>query len=101
MRATVSAPIQQAEALSGWCSRMEASPTMRSFFQRRCPKCTASAIPAKRAAADDPQRRDLAVLRFEHLAVGSDDEMVLHPCADLRVAAFGGNEEVGRALGSQ
>src|SRR5258706_2503687 len=49
----------------------------------------------------DAQGRDLAVLRFEHLTVGGDDEMVLHPGADLRVAAFGGDEEIGRALGTQ
>ena len=49
----------------------------------------------------DAQGRDLAVLRFEHLAIGGDDEMVFHAGADLRVAAFGGDEEVGRALGAQ
>ena len=47
------------------------------------------------------QRRDLAVLRFEHLAIGRDDEVVLHPGADLGVAAFGGDEEVGRPLSAQ
>ncbi len=46
----------------------------------------------------DAQRRDLAVLRLEHLAVGGDDEVVLHPAADLGVAAFGGDEEVRRTL---
>src|SRR6202163_2688573 len=40
----------------------------------------------------DAQRRDLAILRFEELAVGGDDEVVLHPRADLRVAAFSGDE---------
>ena len=49
----------------------------------------------------DAQGRDLAVLRFEDLAIGGDDEVVLHPGADLRVAAFGGDEEIGRALGPQ
>src|SRR6202158_2641922 len=49
----------------------------------------------------DAQGRDLAILRFEHLAIGGDDEVVLHPGADLRVAAFGGDEEVGRALGTE
>ena len=72
-------------------------------------------MPASRAAADDPQPlpigisfsmwirewRDLAIFRFEHFAVGSDDQMVFHPAADLRVAALGGNKEVGGALGAQ
>src|ERR1700674_3063275 len=49
----------------------------------------------------DAQGRDLAILRFEDLAISGDDEVVLHPGTDLRVAAFGGDEEVGRALGSQ
>ena len=48
----------------------------------------------------DAQGRDLAVLRFEDLAISGDDEMVFHPGADLRVAALGGNEEVGRSLGT-
>ena len=38
MRATVKPPIQQAEALSGWCSRREASPTIWLSVQRRFPK---------------------------------------------------------------
>src|ERR1700686_2994141 len=49
----------------------------------------------------DSQGRDLAILRFEDLTIGGDDEVVLHAGADLRVAAFGGDEEVGRALGTQ
>src|ERR1700674_2964443 len=49
----------------------------------------------------DSQGRDLAILRFEDLAISGDDKVVLHPGTDLRVAAFGGNEEVGRALGTQ
>ena len=49
----------------------------------------------------DAQGRDLAVLRFEHLAIGGDDEVVLHPGADLGIAAFGGDEEIGGALGAQ
>src|SRR5260221_13805767 len=47
------------------------------------------------------QGRDLAILRFEHLAIGCDNEVVLHAGADLRVAAFAGDEEVGRALRTQ
>jgi hypothetical protein len=49
----------------------------------------------------DAQRRDLAILRFEDLAVGGDDEVILHAGADLRVAAVGRDEEVRRALGTQ
>jgi hypothetical protein len=49
----------------------------------------------------DAQGRDLAILRFEDLAISGDDEVVLHPRADLRIAAFSGDEEVGRALGTQ
>lgn len=49
----------------------------------------------------DAQRRDLAILGFENLAIGGDDEVILHAAADLRVAAFSGDEEVGRALGAQ
>src|SRR5882762_9279743 len=49
----------------------------------------------------DSQGRDLAILRFEDLAISGDDEVVLHPGADLRVAAFGGDKEVRRALGAQ
>ena len=55
MRATVRPPIQQAETLSGWCSRREASPTIWASVQRKRPKCTASAMPANRAAAEEPQ----------------------------------------------
>ncbi len=72
-------------------------------------------MPASRAEADDPQPpanrnlvfdmdaqgRDLAILRFKHLAISGDDEVVLHAAADLRIAAFGGNKEVGSALGPQ
>src|ERR1039458_7520710 len=47
------------------------------------------------------QRRDLAILRFEDLAIGGDDEVILHAGADRRIAAFGGDEEVGCALGAQ
>src|SRR6266550_3413770 len=54
MRAIASPPYQHAAALSGWCSRHEASPTIRASSQRRAPKCTANAIPASRAAADEP-----------------------------------------------
>src|SRR5208282_5602202 len=49
----------------------------------------------------DAQGRDLAVLRFEHLAISRDDEVVLHTGAGRRVAAFGGNEEVGGTLSAQ
>ncbi len=49
----------------------------------------------------DAQGRDFAVLRFEDLAIGGDDEVVFYPGADLRVAAFRCDEEVGRALGTQ
>jgi hypothetical protein len=49
----------------------------------------------------DAQGRYFAVLRFEHLAIGGNDEVVLHAGADLRIAAFGGDEEVGRTLGAQ
>ena len=49
----------------------------------------------------DAQGRDLAVLGFEDLAIRGNDEVVLHAGADLRIAAFGGDEEVGRALGTQ
>ncbi len=47
----------------------------------------------------DAQGRDLAILRFEYLAISGDDEVILHAGADRRVAAFGGNEEVGSAFG--
>src|SRR5207245_739136 len=43
MRAIASPPYQHAAALSGWCSRREASPTIRASSQRRAPKCTANA----------------------------------------------------------
>ena len=49
----------------------------------------------------ETQRRDLAILRFEDLAIGRDNEVVLHTSADLCVAAFGRNEEVWGALGAQ
>jgi len=49
----------------------------------------------------DAQRRDLAILRLEHLAISGDDEVVLHAAADLRVAAFGSYEKVRRPLGPQ
>src|ERR1700686_2617135 len=49
----------------------------------------------------DSQRSDLAVFRFEDLAIGGNDEVVLHPGADRCVAAFGCDEEIGRALGTQ
>ena len=49
----------------------------------------------------DTQGRDFAVLRFEDLAIGGDDEVVLHASTDRRVAAFGGDKEVGGALGAQ
>lgn len=49
----------------------------------------------------DAQGCNLAVFRFEDLAIGGNDEVVLHTGADLRVAAFGGNEEVGGALSAQ
>src|ERR1700678_559651 len=47
------------------------------------------------------QRRDLAVLRFEHFAISCDDEVIFHAAADLRVAAFRGNKEVRRPFGAQ
>jgi hypothetical protein len=46
----------------------------------------------------DTEGRDFAVLRFQHLAVGGDDKVVLHPAADLGVAALGGDEEVRRTI---
>jgi hypothetical protein len=49
----------------------------------------------------DAQGRDLAILGFEHLAISGDDEVVLHAGADLGVAAFGSDEEVGRPLSPQ
>jgi hypothetical protein len=47
------------------------------------------------------QGRDLAILGFENLAIGGDDEVILHAAADVRVAAFGGYEEVRSTLGAQ
>jgi hypothetical protein len=49
----------------------------------------------------DSQRRDLAILRFEHFAISRDNEMVLHPAANWRIAAGGRYKEIGRALGPQ
>jgi hypothetical protein len=49
----------------------------------------------------NPQRRNLAILRFEHLAISCDDEVILHAAADLRIAAGGGHEKIGGAFGAQ
>ena len=54
MRAKARPPTQQAAALSGWCSRREASPTIRLSVHGSPLKWTASAMPARRAAADEP-----------------------------------------------
>ena len=45
------------------------------------------------------QGRNLAILRVQHLTIGCDDEVIFHAAANLSVAALGGNEEIGGALG--
>ena len=113
MRATVRPPIQQAEALSGWCSRREASPTICASVQRRRPKCTAIAIPANRAAAEDPQPLPMGIslsiriakgvicapCRLQHFAIRVQDEMFLKISADGLVAAGGFDRELVSCTG--
>jgi hypothetical protein len=49
----------------------------------------------------DAQRCDLAILGFEDLAISGNDQVILHPAADLRVAAFSGYKEVRSPFGAQ
>ena len=45
------------------------------------------------------ERHDFAVLGFQDFAIGRKDEVIVHAAADVGVAAFGGDEKVGSALG--
>ncbi len=83
-------------------------PAQMSEMHSQCDPCQAGGGGRSATSADgnlvfdvNAQRCDLAVLRFEDLAIGGDDEVVLHAGADRCVAAFGGDKKVGGALDPQ
>jgi hypothetical protein len=73
----------------------------RDAREARCGRRSAASTNGNFVVDMDTKGRDLAILRFEHLAVGGDDEVVLHASADVCVAALGGDKKIGRTLGPQ
>src|SRR5882724_9885064 len=49
----------------------------------------------------DAEGNNLAILGLQDLSICRKDKVVFHATADMGVAAFGGDEEVGSALGMQ
>ena len=110
IRAMVRPPIQQAEALSAWCSRREASPMIWEFV----PLQTAEVIgqgdarqagSGRRSAAfpdrdvvvnAQRKRNDLLTLRLENFAIRVEDEVILEVAADFLVASGNRDGEAWR-----
>ena len=49
----------------------------------------------------DAEGDDFTILGLKDFTVSSEDEVIVHAAADMRVAALGGNEKVGSAFGVQ